>query len=164
MPFLRFTRDKRGYEHFQLVESTMRRGRTRTKVIYWFRTPPGVKVGREPFDEETRRALEAKHPGVVFDWKKITSTPIPSADAEKWRERRREERAAKRARKARDEPEVGGDVADADAAELPEFPAVSDTIGVRAVSDTVGVDDDAPVSDTAGVPDGPDFSDPLDGE
>ena len=103
MAFLRFTRDKRGYEHFQLVETTTRRGRTRTKVLYWFRTPPGVKVGREPFDEDTRRALEAKYPTVAFDWKRILATPVPSADAEKWRERRREERAAKRARKAREQ-------------------------------------------------------------
>ena len=106
MAFLRFTRDKRGYEHFQLVESSTRRGRTRTKVLYWFRTPPGVKVGREPFDEDTRRTLEAKNPGVAFDWKKILATPIPSADAEKWRERRRDERAAKRARKAREQADV----------------------------------------------------------
>ena len=117
MAFLRFSRDKRGYEHFQLVESTSRRGRTRTKVLYWFRTPPGVKVGREPFDEQTRRAIEAKNPGVLFDWKRILSTPIPSADAEKWRERRREERAAKRARKAREQAD--GDTV---ASEEPEAP------------------------------------------
>ena len=58
MAFLRFTRDKRGYEHFYLVEaSTNRRGKTRARVLYWFRTPPGIKVGREPFDEDVRRAL-----------------------------------------------------------------------------------------------------------
>lgn len=121
MAFLRFSRDKRGYEHFQLVETTVRRGRSRTKVLYWFRTPPGVKVGREPFDEETRRALEAAYPAVAFDWKKIQSTPIPSADAEKWRERRREERAAKRARKARSEAdEEPGPTQTAEAAEPSE--------------------------------------------
>src|SRR5581483_178022 len=38
MAFLRFTRDKRGYEHFQLVESSTKRGRTRTKVLFWLRT------------------------------------------------------------------------------------------------------------------------------
>jgi hypothetical protein len=103
---LRFSRDRRGYEHFQLVESTTRRGRTRTRVLYWFRTPPGVKVGREPFDAETRHALEAKYPTVVFDWKRILAAPIPSADAEKWRERRREERVAKRARKAREQADA----------------------------------------------------------
>ncbi len=143
MAFLRFTRDKRGYEHFQLVESTTRRGRTRTKVLYWFRTPPGVKVGREPFDEETRRALEAKNPGVVFDWTKIAATPLPSADAEKWRERRREERAAKRARKAREE---------ADGRDAPE------PLEAAEVSDTFDPADAAEALDT------PEALDPSDSE
>ncbi len=101
MAFLRFHRDKRGYEHFYLVESTTnRRGKTRARVLYWFRTPPNVKVGREPFDEEVRRTLEAQNPGVEFDWQKISETPIPSAETERWRERRRQERAAKAARHA----------------------------------------------------------------
>jgi hypothetical protein len=97
--FLRFNRDKRGYEHFYLVEAkTNRRGKTRARVLYWFRTPPNVKVGREPFDAEVREALESQYPGVSFDWRKIVETPIPSADAERWRERRRLERAEKAAR------------------------------------------------------------------
>jgi hypothetical protein len=99
--FLRFSRDKRGYEHFYLVEATTnRRGKTRARVLYWFRTPPGVKVGREPFDADVRRALEAQNPGVAFDWQKIVETPIPSADVERWRERRRQEKAEKAARQA----------------------------------------------------------------
>jgi hypothetical protein len=99
MAFLRFTRDKRGYEHFYLVQpTTNRRGKVRTRILYWFRTPPNVKVGRQPFDDALRRALEAQNPGVAFDWQKIVDTPIPSADAEKWRERRRAERAERVAR------------------------------------------------------------------
>ncbi len=62
-----------------------------------YRTPPDVKVGREPFDEAVRRALEAQYPDVGFDWRKILETPIPSADAERWRERRRADRAARQA-------------------------------------------------------------------
>jgi ribonuclease E len=68
--------------------------------LYWFRTPPGIKVGREPFDEAARRALEANHPNLVFDWKKIvqtTSSPLPP-DPQAWRERRTMERAGRRAR------------------------------------------------------------------
>ncbi len=100
MAFLRFSRDKRGYENFYLVEtSTNRRGKTRARVLYWFRTPPGVKVGREPFDPDIRRALEAQNPNVVFDWRKISETPIPSADAERWRERRRLDRAERARRR-----------------------------------------------------------------
>jgi hypothetical protein len=106
MAFLRFTRDKRGYEHFYLVQpTTNRRGKVRTRILYWFRTPPNVKVGRQPFDDALRRALEAQNPGVAFDWQKIVDTPIPSADAEKWRERRRAERAERVARQAGTEEE-----------------------------------------------------------
>jgi hypothetical protein len=109
MAFFRFTRDKRGYENFYLVEpTTNRRGKVRQRILYWFRSPPDVKVGREPFDEGVRRALEAQNPHVVFDWRSILEAPIPSADADKWRERRRAERAAKQALAADldDEPAV----------------------------------------------------------
>jgi hypothetical protein len=103
VPFLRFSRDKRGYEHFYLVQpTTNRRGKTRTRILYWFRTPPGVKVGRLPFSDEVQRAIEAQNPGVNFDWKKLLATPIPppAPDVERWRERRRVERAEKASRRA----------------------------------------------------------------
>ena len=75
MAFFRFSRDKRGYEHFYLVEpTTNRRGKSRPRVLYWFRTPPNVKIGREPFDDDVRRALEAQNPNVTFDWRKILET------------------------------------------------------------------------------------------
>jgi len=114
MAFFRFNRDKRGYEHFFLVEPvTNRRGKTRPRVLYWYRTPPNIRVGRAPFDEDVRRALEAQNPTVSFDWRKIIEAPIPSADVEKWRERRRAERAEKAARRistTREEP--ADDIAD----------------------------------------------------
>lgn len=154
MAFLRFTRDKRGYEHFQLVEAVTRRGRTRTRVLYWFRTPPGVKVGREPFDDETRRALEARNPNVAFDWKKILATPIPSADAEKWRERRREERAAKRARRAR---EAADGTAEGD--EVPDALEASDTIPPADVPAGLEAPDPLDVPDALEPTDLPDLPD-----
>ena len=127
MAFLRFTRDKRGYEHFYLVQpTTNRRGKVRTRILYWFRTPPNVKVGREPFDEALRRALEAQNPDVSFDWQKIIETPIPSADTEKWRERRRVERAERAARQAdSEEEEIPGAVAEM-AALAEELPPTAD--------------------------------------
>jgi hypothetical protein len=100
MAFLRFNRDKRGYEHFYLVEPvTNRRGKSRPRVLYWYRTPPNIRVGRAPFDEDVQRALEAQNPTVSFDWRRIIDAPIPSADVEKWRDRRRVERAEKAARR-----------------------------------------------------------------
>jgi hypothetical protein len=108
--FFRFNRDKRGYEYFYLVEpTTNRRGKVKSRVLYWYRTPPGIRVGREPFDESVRRALEAQNPGVNFDWRSIVEAPIPSADADKWRERRRVERAAKHAMASADVDEEVGD-------------------------------------------------------
>jgi len=95
--FLKFSRDKRGYENFSLVEPvTGRRGKTRQRVLYWYRTPPNVRVGREPFDPHVMRALESRYPDVRFDWDQIRSTPIPSVEPEYWRERRRVERVVRR--------------------------------------------------------------------
>jgi hypothetical protein len=106
--FLRFSRDKRGYENIYLVETQSRRGKpSRQRVLYWYRTPPGVRVGRPPFDEEARRRIEAQNPGVIFDWPAIVATPIPPVtENEQWRERRRAERAAKQAHRAEEEAEV----------------------------------------------------------
>src|SRR5207302_4267959 len=81
LAFLRFSRDKRGYELFALVQSEQRGGQSRPRVLYAFRTPPNIKVGRDPFDDETRRSLEQLYPGVGFNWRQITETPIPAADA-----------------------------------------------------------------------------------
>jgi hypothetical protein len=143
MAFLRFTRDKRGYEYFYLVHSSQRRGRSMSRVLYWFRTPPNVKVGREPFDEHIRRELEKQNPDVDFDWRKILETPIPSADAEKWRERRRAERAAKVLRRAEvPETEPG------DEEEGSEAPALEAAEDVSAAEPELALDDE-PMAETA---------------
>lgn len=122
MPFLRFSRDKRGYENTYLMHAVTRRGKpARTRILYWYRTPPGVRVGRLPFDEEMRRTIEAKNPGIIFDWKALASTPLPAVEPEPWRERRRAERAAKLARRLEeaengdsDEGNGDGDAVDAE--------------------------------------------------
>lgn len=96
MPFVRFSRDRRGYEHIYLVHTPVRRGKAgRPRVLYWYRTPPGVKVGREAFDETIRRALEAQHPDVEFDWESLAAPPPPPQVVEPWRERRRLQKARK---------------------------------------------------------------------
>jgi hypothetical protein len=33
-----------------------------------FRTPAGARVGREPFEAEVLRQIEAQHPDIAFDW------------------------------------------------------------------------------------------------
>ncbi len=71
MPFLRFTRDRRGYETTALLQSSRRQGRGGSRILYWFRGPVDVKVGRSPIDEEAIRLIEEHHPNVSFDWPKI---------------------------------------------------------------------------------------------
>ncbi len=73
MPFLRFSKDRRGYESTFLLHAARRRGDDKDApgLLYWFRTPPHIKIGRAAFDEETVRALEDQHPDVEFDWTRI---------------------------------------------------------------------------------------------
>ena len=69
MPYLRYSRDKRGYEHTYVLHGSRAGGRPR--ILYWFRTPPHVVVGRDALDEEATKAIEASHPGLDFDWLKM---------------------------------------------------------------------------------------------
>jgi hypothetical protein len=117
VPFLRFARDKRGYEHTYLLHVNPQRGGS-ARLLYWYRTPPGVKVGRAAFDESARQALEAQYPGIGFDWHMLMSTPTPAPDVERWRERRRAEKAARQASQAernRHESSESAEVADLEA-------------------------------------------------
>src|SRR5438270_405572 len=110
---LTISRDRRGYENFYLVQPVShRRGKGPARILYWFRTPPGIKVGRPPFDAEMRRRIEAQNPGVTFDWAQIEATPVPppSADVERWRERRRVDRAEKAARASQARPTAETDL------------------------------------------------------
>jgi hypothetical protein len=47
-------------------------------VLYWFRTPPGVKVGRSALDEDAIRLLEELNPEVEFDWTQILKGEVES--------------------------------------------------------------------------------------
>lgn len=40
-------------------------------MLYWFRTPPGVKVGRSALDDDAIRLIEQLNPDVEFDWARI---------------------------------------------------------------------------------------------
>lgn len=71
MPFLRVLRDKRGYETTYLMHWFRDGGRQRSRILYAFRTPPGVRVGREPLDPAVVRELQAQHPDIEFDWRAL---------------------------------------------------------------------------------------------
>jgi hypothetical protein len=42
--------------------------RQRSRILYVFRTPGGVRVGRNPFEPEVIKQIEAEHPDIDFDW------------------------------------------------------------------------------------------------
>jgi hypothetical protein len=80
---LRFNRDRRGYETTTLVHNARRRGKGQSRILYWFRTPPGVRVGRSAIDEDAIRLLEQHNPDVQFDWTHILKpTPPQPAPAD----------------------------------------------------------------------------------
>jgi hypothetical protein len=122
VPYVKISRDKRGYETYYLLEPASDRSRqSRPRLLFWFRTPPQVKVGREPFSEEVRQAIESQNPDLSFDWARLMATSPPPVDVQIWRERRRLERAARQAAKeeAEPEPEVAEAESAGTSAELP---------------------------------------------
>jgi hypothetical protein len=107
VPYLKISRDKRGYETYYLLEPPSDRSKqSRPRILFWFRTPPQVKVGREPFSEEIRQAIESQNPDLKFDWPRLMSVQPPPIEVQRWRERRRLERAARQAVRETPEPEV----------------------------------------------------------
>jgi hypothetical protein len=43
----------------------------RPRMLYWYRTAPGIIQGRSPLDEEAIRTIEDQHPDIDFDWPAI---------------------------------------------------------------------------------------------
>ena len=69
MPFLRLTRDRREFENTFLLHADRPGGRPR--LLYWYRTAPGILLGRAALDEEAIRTIEEQHPEIDFDWPAI---------------------------------------------------------------------------------------------
>lgn len=63
---MRVTRDPRGYETTYLMHSA--RPGAPPRVLYWFRTAPGVRVGRRALGEDAIRTIEEQYPNIEFDW------------------------------------------------------------------------------------------------
>ena len=104
MPFLRLTRDRRGFENTFLMHTD--RPGERPRMLYWYRTAPGIVLGRPPLDEDAIRTIEEQHPDIEFDWPAILAlsevmTPEEEAPArpqsagvrKKRREPRRDDRS-----------------------------------------------------------------------
>jgi hypothetical protein len=71
VPFLRVIRDKRGYETTYLMHWHRQGSRQRSRILYVFRTPCGVRVGRESLEPDVLREIESRHPDIAFDWKAL---------------------------------------------------------------------------------------------
>lgn len=69
MPFLRLTRDRRGTENTFLLHAD--RPGDRPRLLYWYRTAPGIVLGRAALDEDAIRTIEEQHPEIDFDWPAI---------------------------------------------------------------------------------------------
>jgi hypothetical protein len=69
------------------VHTGRRRGKSHSRILYWFRTPPGVRVGRAALDEDAIRLIEQHNPGVEFDWTRILkgqdAPPEPTSQPER---------------------------------------------------------------------------------
>jgi hypothetical protein len=116
VPHLRFTRDKRGYENTYVVHSARRRGKARQRILYWFRTPPNVRVGRAALDEDAIRLIEENNPDIEFDWSKILESQPPAAPPPEPRDRRRRTRGQAMAGR--------GQTPEAERREVPAAPTV----------------------------------------
>jgi hypothetical protein len=68
VPFLRVIRDKRGYETTYLMHLYRDGARQRSKILYVFRTPGGVRVGRDPLEPDVLRQIESQYPDIQFNW------------------------------------------------------------------------------------------------
>jgi outer membrane biosynthesis protein TonB len=63
------TRDRRGFENTFLMHAD--RPGDRPRLLYWYRTAPGIILGRSPLDEDAIRNIEDQHPDIDFDWPAI---------------------------------------------------------------------------------------------
>jgi hypothetical protein len=94
VPFLRVIRDKRGYETTYLMHWYREGNRQRSRILYVFRTPGGVRVGREALEPEILRQIEHEYPDIDFDWQVVVENQQvveSSTEPRRPRKKRRDE-------------------------------------------------------------------------
>ena len=121
MPFLRLTRDRRGIENTFLLHADHPGAKAR--LLYWYRTAPGIGLGRPALDEDAIRTIEENHPDIEFDWPAILAlsevmtpeeeAPAPRPQQQQRREKKRRSASAPQDREAlrRDDRDAEPDVA-----------------------------------------------------
>jgi hypothetical protein len=137
VPFLRLTRDSRGYEHTFLLHGS--HPGEEPRVLYWYRSAPGLRVGRPPLDEDAIRTIEERHPDIEFDWPHILevgATLTPEVERRPERPRRRPRATSELAPAAQDaaedwEPQPAAQSASRSQEGIPEEPAEAPTPRAR---------------------------------
>ena len=107
-----------------------RRGKGQ-RLLYWFRTPPGVRVGRSPIDEDAIRLLEQHNPDVEFDWTRILKDPPPAEPPRREARPPRDGRDRRREDRPRPRPSEPVPAASAPPVPVPEFVESPDEIDVE---------------------------------
>ena len=95
MPFLRYDRDRRGNLSTYLVHTFRKGGKPHPLVLYWFRSPPNVRVGRLAIDDDTIRRIEELYPDLAFDWPTLLSQRPPPLEMKKWTSKRNQGKGPK---------------------------------------------------------------------
>ena len=81
MPFLRFSRDRRGYENTYLCHTFLVDGASELRLLYWFRSPSNIEIGRVALDPDSIRNIEKSNPELAFDWNEILKAkPVPVSE------------------------------------------------------------------------------------
>jgi hypothetical protein len=91
------TRDRRGFENTFLMHAD--RPGDRPRLLYWYRTAPGIGLGRSPLDEDAIRTIEEQHPDIDFDWPAILALAevmTPEDEAPPPRPQQQQQRQGKR--------------------------------------------------------------------
>lgn len=153
MPFLRLTRDRRGTENTFLLHAD--RPGDRPRLLYWYRTAPGIVLGRAPLDEDAIRTIEDQHPEIDFDWPAILAlsevmTPEDEAPARPRQSEGRRQRPRDQQRDAQPRRRQDPAAVPAPAVAIDEVPEVDELAeeplegGVTATADRREDDDPAP--------------------
>jgi hypothetical protein len=103
LPFIRCSRDKRGYESTYVMHVYRPgQGTSRTRVLYLFRSPAHLKVGRQSLDPEVMEALDHTHPDLRFDWQGLVSERDRERGSDRGERHDRYDRPERDARDRRD--------------------------------------------------------------
>ena len=112
----------------------------RPRLLYWYRTAPGIALGRSPLDEDAIRTIEDQHPDIDFDWPAILAlsevmTPedeAPARSQQPQRQARRQRSRDQRPAQSRGEETESPDEVPSPSSAAP--PAEEPAAGARAES------------------------------